>query len=861
MKIDYSELENIKHLHLPDILQNYGINLKPNGSKESFQCLCPFHADKNPSLHINRKNGKWLWNCFGCRSSGNVLDFVIKYEKLSFADAYTKLSEGRGRKDEGRNYKATATTEAKEVFSFNLQEILKQVVKHYHETFTEDKRGLEYLAGRGLKDAEIYKTFNIGFVNGSLKKTLPEYDDNELTRALISLGVLNAKGNEHFYNCVVFPIYDENNCIVGMYGRSMLANNQSHLYLPGEHKGVFNWHAIKASNEIVLTESIIDALSCYVSGVRNVIPLYGVNGLTEEHLRLFREHRTEKISLCFDNDTAGQEARGRIKEKIEPLGIEVKDVFLPAEFKDTNEALQKGFAVEEFKKLFLPFTIHSSSFTVVRTDESIQINFGARKYRIKGLSNKNLEHLRVNIKIQYGEAYHLDTLDLYSSKSRAAFINQARKLMQVKEEELTKELNRIIGELEKLQGQGTAETKNEGRGAMDEKDKEQATTCLKSKTLIEDIKKDLEYVGYVGEEANKVLGYLVSISRKLEEPLSCVIISQSSAGKSVLAETIEKLVPPEECLMFSRITPQALYYMDKDALKRKLLIIEERCGAEGADYSIRTLQSKKKLTQAVPIKDPNTGKIRTVSFEVEGPVAYIETTTKPRINEENATRCFELYLDESKEQTSRIHEAQRESKTLDGLNNKYKREFVTIKHQNMQRCLREIKVVNPFAHLLDFPVEWLRTRRDHLRFLNLIEVVTFLYQHQREINKSNTGQEYIESSVEDYSIAYNLAKEVLGESFTELKKPQRELLFKIEEMLNEKDEVGRREIRERVGLGDRRLRDLLTELVELEYLEVCEGKQGKAMKYRLAERMAVNDKIISGLTKPEILAEKLKKCG
>jgi hypothetical protein len=177
----------------------------------------------------------------------------------------------------------------------------------------------------------------------------------------------------------------------------------------------------------------------------------------------------------------------------------------------------------------------------------------------------------------------------------------------------------------------------------------------------------------------------------------------------------------------------------------------------------------------------------------------------------------------------------------------------------MQRLLKEVRVVNPYACLLEFPADWLRTRRDHLRFLNLIEAITFLYQHQREVKITDQDQEYSESTLEDYRTAYDLAKEVLGESFTELKKPQRELLEKIEALLKQEDQeaINRRQIREYTGLGDHRLRDLLSELVNLEYLWIMEGKQGKSYRYQLAERCVSTEKILSGLTTPEALARKI----
>jgi hypothetical protein len=312
--------------------------------------------------------------------------------------------------------------------------------------------------------------------------------------------------------------------------------------------------------------------------------------------------------------------------------------------------------------------------------------------------------------------------------------------------------------------------------------------------------------------------------------------------------------------------------MKGKSLKRKLLIVEERIGAEGADYGIRTLQSKKKLTQVVTIKDAQTGEMKAEQFEVEGPVAYIETTTQVRIHDENATRCFEIYLDESEEQTARIHFLQRAAKTLSGLKRKTQHDVLIKRHHNMQRMLRPVKVVIPYVESITFPTRWLRTRRDHARFLNLIEVVAFLHQYQRPTGNldiipspfQGEGQGegssiFIEATPQDYAIAYGLAKDIMGESLTELKKPQRELLKKIEELVEERnDEVTRRVIRERTGLADTRLRELLRDLVTLEYLMQKEGGQGKTCRYALGERSTVGKELIAGLTTPEELAKKTK---
>lgn len=913
MKIDPLVLESIKRMHLPTIIERYGIPLQKNGwfnRKSSCRIACPFHEDKTPSLSVSEKNGKWVWNCFGCREHGNTFDFLMKMDKSDFEGTYRKYADVR----EINTVPSTSiptpppplpppadphtNDENGHLPTVNRADLLMRVVDQYHQAFLEDRSGADYLAGRGIKDPVVFTTFKIGLANGSLRDILPKDPAHELIVSLKTLGVLNEKGNEHFTNCVVFPIYDERGAVTGLYGRRISSNASKsaqtpsapglpdHLYLPGPRRGVWNGGAAKVYKDLVVTESIIDALSLYSVGIKNVIPLYGTNGLTEGHSALFLERQTRRVFLCLDNDAAGERARPGVKEKLESLGIEVLNYDLPKMFKDPNEALVKGFPEEQLLALARMKSVASdeektpshvvsdgksgdakqTSPTVERKEEAIFLRFPSRLYRVRGLSAKNLDQLRVNIKVEScGEGssggYHLDSLDLYSAKSRATFVACVRKVIEANEGDLLKELNQIIEALELIQVD-TVEGKKEEETPRTAEESEAAMAALRRPTLLPEILQDLDAIGYVGEEKNKAIGYLVGVSRKLLDPLSCVIISQSAAGKSVLADIIERVTPPEDVKLYSRVTANGLFYFKRDELKRKLLILEERAGAESADYSIRTLQSKKKLVQAVPVKNPDTGKIQTVTFEVEGPIAYIETTTKSRIHDENATRCFEIYLDESKEQTQRIHFRQRQSKTLSGLNKKGGQDTLLRRHHNMQRLLRTIAVVIPYAELLEFPTEWLRTRRDNLRFLNLIEVIAFLHQHQREVKKTADGGEYIEATLDDYKTAYSLAREVMGESFLELKKPQRQLLDQIETLLSKNgDEVTRREIRDHTGLTDFRLRDLLGELVSLEYIVETVSGQGRTCRYRLADRSVRPEKIVVGLTAPDALAEKMKQNG
>jgi hypothetical protein len=294
---------------------------------------------------------------------------------------------------------------------------------------------------------------------------------------------------------------------------------------------------------------------------------------------------------------------------------------------------------------------------------------------------------------------------------------------------------------------------------MSEAERAEALALLKREDLLDQVARDIDSLGYVGEDTNKRLLYLVAVSRKLDDPLSAIVLSQSGAGKSGLTEVIERLCPPEDVVLLTRLTPQSLYYTEPGFLDRKLVIIEERYGSMEADYSIRVLQSRKKLIAAAPIKDPQTGNMKTKVFTVEARAAFIEATTASSVNHENATRCFELTMDESAEQTRRIHERMSLLRTEAGLRLRQEADAISRRHWNAQRLLETLPVVIPFADKLTFPSAWLRTRRDYARFLNLIEVSAFLHQHQRKRRGSA-----IVASTADYAVAYALAAEVLAET-------------------------------------------------------------------------------------------------
>jgi hypothetical protein len=294
------------------------------------------------------------------------------------------------------------------------------------------------------------------------------------------------------------------------------------------------------------------------------------------------------------------------------------------------------------------------------------------------------------------------------------------------------------------------------------------------------------------------------------------------------------------------MTGQSLFYMGERHLEHKILAIVEEQGAERAAYALKLLQSEGELTIASTGKDPTTGRLVTEEYRVTGPVMILLTTTAIEVDEELLNRCLVLTVDEGREQTRKIHERQREAETLEGLIGRRERERIQKLHQNAQRLLRPLAVVNPYARELGFLDTRTRARRDFPKYLALIRAIALLHQYQRPVKVvRHRGEElrYIEVTREDIRLANELTHEVLGRSLDELPPQTRRLLSLVEKMVKERTEklgverrdfrFSRRDVREATGASYEQLRVHLGRLVELEYLLVHRGGRGQSFVYEL----------------------------
>ncbi len=355
----------------------------------------------------------------------------------------------------------------------------------------------------------------------------------------------------------------------------------------------------------------------------------------------------------------------------------------------------------------------------------------------------------------------------------------------------------------------------------------------------------------MGEEQNKLLGYLAAVSRKLEEPLAVIIQSSSAAGKTSLMEAILAFMPEEERVKYSAMTGQSLFYMGETDLKHKILAIVEEQGAERASYALKLLQSEGELTIASTGKDPQTGRLVTHEYRVCGPVMIFLTTTAVEIDDELLNRCLVLTVDEDREQTRAIHRLQREKQTLEGL----------LARQGAQAGPAEGAPGRAAPAQADPRRQPLRAAPDfhgrpHAHAARPRKVPDPHRRHRPAAPvpappgawSTRSAVPYIDVTLDDIAVANRLAHQVLGRSLDELAPQTRRLLEVIKAVVRERCEAQKMEraeyrftpqggARARWAGATTQMRVHLERLGELEYVLDAPRRAGPELRVRAAVRL------------------------
>ncbi|MGH8051668.1 MAG: hypothetical protein ACREPB_13500, partial [Arenimonas sp.] len=429
-----------------------------------------------------------------------------------------------------------------------------------------------------------------------------------------------------------------------------------------------------------------------------------------------------------------------------------------------------------------------------------------------------------------------------------AFIKAAAVELGANESAISGDISVLVLALEPIQEQamrGALKPENDiALPVLSEAEEAAGLALLRDANLADRIIADVEAIGVVGEGTNALVGYLACVSRLLDKPLAILIQSTSAAGKSTLMDALLSLMPENERVHYSAMTGQSLFYIGAGNLKHKILAIAEEEGVRQAAYALKLLQSQGELTIASTGKDPTTGKLITSEYRVEGPVMLCLTTTAIDIDEELLNRCLVLTINETVEQTAAIQQRQRASRTLAGLQANVYSTQVIAAHRAAQTLLRPLAVVNPFAEQLTFASDRVRLRRDHVKYLGLIDAIALLHQQQREVKSlavNDAVVEYIEVTHSDIQLANRLAHAVLGRSLDELPPQTRRVLAALDAWVREHAsahgmeraavQFTRRAVRNALGVSDTQLRVHLERLVSLEYVLVHGGKMGQQFTY------------------------------
>jgi DNA primase catalytic core len=834
-------------LSLVGICKDYGIDLIKRES--DYVCLCPFHAESEPSCTINPETN--TFKCSGCSAYGDVIKFVQKRENLEFMPALAKLACMLGIDtlapfiDEGDSTKRRP------------DRILDLAVEFYYRLL-KDLMGRQdpvlgaFFRDRGI-DMESVDRFRIGFAPFDNK--LADFflqSTGFHPGEVLSTGLINQYGSGDFYpffaNRIIFPFL-KNGRAVYLTGRSIDRTEPRYINLPaGElfEKTIYNSDALRsAAKDIYITEGIIDCILAEQMGL-SAIALAGM--ATNDDLA--KQLIAKNVYIVFDNEESGVSQNGAEKLASDLLLKEKESriVTLPRRPGFTKVDLA-DFLLSEGKDRFLSLAKQAPDLIDLRIQQAARENEGDRIGFIHSeifplICHPQIgEMKRVNYLLRIRDELKLETDMFIALKKEAA---KSRKAWQ---------------------SDHPVEILTERSHELTAQEREDAVRYLKDPNLVQNLVADIRKIGILGEDSNALALYLFSLTRKSDKPISAVVFGDSSAGKSYLVNSICSLIPKEDLLILSSASTRSFEHASEEMLKHKFIVVQEIEGMEEVEPIIRIMQSEGRLSRLVPVKNEVTDKYESMHKDVECPACIITTTTRDRVHPENSTRIFELSVNQSPEQTAQIHDLLRQKVTEEWAAIEKERALVRATHTNVQRLIKNLKAFIPFSRHISFPQDSLRSRRDLDRFLSLIQAVALFRQFQKEVKRTAEDEECIVADIEDYKVAFELGMQLFKATFSPISERTMNVLKVCVQIENEpftRDDVKRKAKELGIPISENRntlARQLSSLCEDVEALELVEGSQGKTCLYRkkISTLEELNGTQISLIATPDQIASRISR--
>ena len=673
------EIKDIKQrLSLAEVLQHYQLQPKNN------MLHCFYHEDKTASLQVNLE--KNFYKCHSCGKTGDVIQFIEDFEKLSKHEAIKKAKSlvdscqliVDGKNPTTNNYQPTINTD-----------FLEKVFLSFRKGIFSSVPAKEYAKKRALQIEDLQIGFNSGQLHHGERKS-DELIQNLLEVGLLSEAGINSRTGGQAYKTfgiksLVFPLKNRENKIVSFYFRSTVNDKEAkHFYLKNR-SGIYPGHPSKETQKLILTEAIIDCASLLqIKEIRDhysLMSCFGTNGLNDEILQAIKElPKLEEIIFCFDNDDAGRKAVIKCSNLLMEQCNNVKMTSVELPNNDVNETLQ----------------LH---------DESIFTEL-------------------LNNRIALQSPIPIENNDKKEAKEI---------FLSTEEKKVTEEKG-----IEKKSAE-SAQSAREPKTAIE---------FLEQKDLLKSLNQLIEKAGIIGEENSRLLLFLITISYLNKSPLHGIVQGSSGSGKTHIISRIADLMPQEDVLRFTRITESSLYNWGEFDLFQKIIIIEDLDGLkEDALYALREFISNQVLRSSVTIKDKK-GNNKSSHKIVKGQFSSLSATTKGETYEDNMNRSFIIAINESEEQTEKIiaYQNRRNAGEIDRNEEQKAINFI----QKIVRNLKHYEVVNPYATQIQLPNNVKNKRRLNEMFQSIIKQITILHQYQRETHNSFlvTEIEDIENAVE-----------------------------------------------------------------------------------------------------------------
>jgi DNA primase len=827
-----------QHLSLKQVLEYY--LLKPNKNN---MVKCPFHDDNTASMQVNLE--KNFYKCHACGKKGDQIQLVQDYGSLTKHEALLKCAQ----MIESNNPTAEINEKPKMKENINYQEIFQSLKPKLNQSI----KAKEYLKQRNLNPEKQEIAYNTG----------KDYDKLKC--------------------CLIFPLKNENNEIVSLYGRSIYDNPEAKHFYTTNRQGLYPNYPKPETTKLILTEAIIDTATLLqietITESYEVLSCYGTNGLTNEHLQAIKNLKNlEEIIFFFDGDTPGNQAVQKNAQQLTTINqkLKITKVETP-ENEDINSLLQghteeilihlienripinpndnplfsitdnskptpiidllnKVITIEDYpntKDIDVNYRELQAQSSQPKADSLTYENEHLKIEVLGSIDLKDFSALRVTIAVTNKKKENFPSrqnLNLYNDEQTEKIIRKIAEKTELGTTILHKAIHELINNLEKYRKeQQQIKPQTKARHQLRNITQRQETVAinqLNQSNLDQIIMEKLQQTGIIGEEKNALFLFLILLSHKMKRTLHAMVQGTSGSGKShLISKVADTMYDQNKIKRFTRVTDKSFYNYGEYDLQNTGIILEDYDGlSEEAEMAWRELQSNNKLSSSVSQKNEQTGEIHTGEKYVFGPIASLVATTKFRIYEDNESRVFTIAIDESEAQTERVLEymAKKASKEI----TTEQETQIQIELQNIVYFLKAYQVQNPYR--LELPKNVKHRRRLTQMLHDFIEQVTILYQYQRQKQNEQT----LITEVQDLEIAVDLMFNSIVIKADELDGILRQFYENLKEYVEKKGkdyEFTQREIRQQFRISKTQGQRYFNELEELEYIH--KNNMGKRNSY------------------------------